>query len=105
MLFVIIFLLAVLWLFGYVSIGPLQNLVPHIVLFQINDHPVTLFDILILLLVGWAIGILPRPFREIAGVLLVLWVLSTVGIIAIAGLSSILVIAIIIGLVVSLLGF
>src|SRR3989344_7259906 len=95
MLFTILIILIVLWFFGY---APLEGIhVPNTVLFSINNHQITLWNVLILLAVGWAISILPRPFREIASVLLLLWVLSVIGILAIAGLSNILIIAIIVG--------
>jgi len=95
MLFAILVILIILWFLGYVPTGSLY--VPNIVLFSINNHPITLWNVLILLAVGWAISILPKPFREIASVLLLFWVLSVVGILAIAGLSNILIIAIILG--------
>ena len=95
MLIAILLILVVLWFFGYMPLGGIN--VPNVVLFSVNNHPITLWNVLILLVVGWAISILPRPFREIASVLLLLWVLSVVGILAIAGLSNILVIAIILG--------
>jgi len=50
----------------------------------------------------WAIGILPSPLKQIAGVLLVLWVLSTLGLVAVAGLSQIIMIAVIVGIGLSL---
>ncbi len=95
----IIVVLLILWFLGYLHI---PAGLPHLVLFNINGHPVTLFDLLILLLVAWAIGILPSPFRQIAGVLLLLWILAVIGIIAVSGLATILVIAIIVGLIISL---
>lgn len=101
MVFAIIIILLILWFLGYLHI---PAGLPHLMLFNIHGHPVTVFDLLILLVVAWAIGILPRPFRQIAGVLLLLWILAVIGIIALGGLSSLLVLAIIIGLVISLLG-
>src|SRR5205823_4982219 len=97
----IVVILILLWAFGYIHL--VNFFIPDIVLFHLNGRPVTLWDILILLVVSWAIGVLPYPFRQIAGVLMVLWVLSTLGIIAISGLSSILVVAIIVGLIFFLL--
>ena len=98
MIITILIILIVLWFLGY---GPVTGLnIPDITLFSINNNPITLWNILILLVVAWAIGILPRPFREIASVLLVIWILSVLGFLAIAGLSSMLVIAIIIGLII-----
>lgn len=93
--------LIILWLLGYVNVGIID--IPDIILFSLNGHPVSLWDILILLVISGVIGILPGPFRAIASVLLILWALSVLGIIAIAGLSSLLVLAVIIGLVAYLL--
>jgi hypothetical protein len=98
----LILVLIVLWFLGYVRVGGLT--IPDVVLFSINGQPITLWSILILIIVSWAISILPTPFREIAGVLLILWILSVLGILAIAGiaLANFLVIAIIVGLIASL---
>lgn len=95
MLFVILVVLVGLWLLGYMP--NLASLVPNIQLFSIGTHMITLWNVLVVLAVLWAISILPRPLREIASVLLLLWVLSIVGILAIAGLSNIILIAIIAG--------
>jgi len=95
MLFTILIILIGLWFLNYAPINGVD--IPNTVLFSINNHQITLWNVLILLAVGWAISILPRPFREIASVLLLLWVLSVIGILAIAGLSNILIIAIILG--------
>lgn len=100
MLVTIIIILVVLWLLGYAPLAGLS--IPNVTLLNINNHPVTLWELLILLVVGWAIGILPKPFREIASVLLVLWVLSVLGFLAVAGLPNIIVLVIIVGLIVSL---
>lgn len=97
MLILIIILLIALWYLGYIQI-PAFPLLNH-VLFVINAHAITIWEVLILFVVAWAIGVLPSPIRQIAAVLLILWILSTLGIIAVAGFSSILVIAIIVGLV------
>src|SRR3989338_11484784 len=99
MIIAIVIILIVLWFLGYAPISGIS--IPNLVLFTINSHPVTLWEILILAVIGWAIGILPRPFQVIASVLLLLWVLSVLNILAIAGLSNIIVIVIIIALVVS----
>lgn len=100
MIFAIIVILAILWLLGYAPLAGIS--IPNIVLLTINNHPVTLWEVLILAVIGWAIGILPRPFQMVASVLLILWVLSVLGILAIAGLSNIIVLVIIIGLIVSI---
>ena len=100
MILAIVVVLIILWFLGYAPISGIN--IPNIVLFSINNHPITLWNLLILAVIGWAISILPSPFREIASVILVLWVLSVIGILAISGLPSILVIAIIVGLVIFL---
>ena len=98
----IILILIVLWFLGYIHISGIN--IPNFILFSINGQPITLWDILILAVILWAISILPNPFRAIAGVLLILWILAVLGIFAFAGASvaSIIIIAIIIGLVISL---
>src|SRR4051812_39844402 len=100
MLFAIIIILIILWFLGYSPITTVN--VPNIMLFTINGHNITLWEILILIVVGWAIGILPKRFQLIAVILLVLWILSILGILAISGLSNMLVIVIIVGLILSI---
>ncbi len=100
MLLAIVVILGILWFLGYIHIG---ISLPDITLLTINGHAVTLVELLILLVAGWAISVLPNPFKTIAGVLLILWILSTLGILAVGGLSSILVLVIIIGIVASLI--
>ncbi|MDP2692844.1 MAG: hypothetical protein Q8O88_04365 [bacterium] len=100
MIVAIVIILIILWFLGYAPITGIS--VPNVVLFTINNHPVTLWEILILAVIGWAIGILPRPFQAIASILLILWVLSVLGIFAIAGLPNIIVLVIIVGLIISI---
>lgn len=100
MLIPIIIILIILWFFGYAPITSVN--IPDIVLFSVNNHPVALWDLLILMVIGWAISILPSQLRLIASVLLILWILSLLGIIAISGLSNMLVLVIIISLIVAL---
>lgn len=100
MLIAIIIILAILWFLGYAPISGIS--IPNIVLFTINNHPVTLWEILILAVIAWAIGILPRPFQIVASVLLIIWVLSILGILPVVGLSGIIVLAIIAALIVSI---
>jgi hypothetical protein len=97
----ILILLVVLWLLGYLAIPNL--VIPDVPLFAINGHIVTLIELAILLVILAALGVLPSPLRQIGVALVVLWALATLGIIAVAGLSSILVIAIIVGLIAALL--
>lgn len=100
MIITIVIILIVLWFLGYAPISGLS--IPNFVLININNHPVTLWEILILAVIGWAISILPRPFQAVGSVLLVLWVLSVLGILAIAGLPNIIILIIIVGLIASI---
>jgi uncharacterized sodium:solute symporter family permease YidK len=102
MLITVLVLLVVLWLFGYIHIPNLT--IPDMTLFAVNGHTVTLVEALIFCIILLAVGILPTPLRQIGYAIVVLWVLSTLGVIAIAGLASILVLAIIVGLIAALLG-
>ncbi|MDQ3098784.1 MAG: hypothetical protein M3Q44_03490 [bacterium] len=100
MIGLIALILIVLWFLGYIRIESFP--IPDFQLFQFNARPVSLWDLLIFLVVCWAIAVLPTPLRQIAGVLLVLWTLALFGIIAITGFSQVIVIAIIAGLLFSL---
>lgn len=95
MALVVLILLVALWFFGYIQIPqlPLQNTV----LFTILGKNVTLFDLILTLLILWVIGILPSPFRQIALVLLVLWILSFFGIVVITNFANIIIISLIAG--------
>jgi len=53
--------------------------VPDVALFAINGHTVTLIELLILLAIVSAVGILPTPLGQIGVALVVLWVLATLG--------------------------
>jgi hypothetical protein len=94
MLTLIILLLIFLWFLGY---GPVTGL--QVPLFTLSRMSISLWDIIIFAVIVWLIGILPSPFRQIAGVFFILWILSVMGIIALAGSASMLLIAIIVGLV------
>ena len=91
-----------LWFLGYVQISHVT--IPNVPLFDINAHTVTLVELLIFVGSIWAVSILPTPLVQIGFAVVVLWVLATLGIIVVAGLSSILVITIIVGLIASPLG-
>jgi hypothetical protein len=100
MILAIVVVLAILWFLGYAPVSGIS--IPNFVLVTINNHPVTLWEILILVVIGWAIGILPRPFQAVASILLLLWILSVLGIFAIGGLSGIIVLVIIVALIASI---
>lgn len=103
MLGILLIILIALWFLGYLRVDGLPT-IPDIQLFIINGQSITLWNLLIFAVICVAIGILPSPFRQIAGVLLFIWVLATLGILAISGLASIIVIAVIIGILLALLG-
>lgn len=95
MLLALLLLLIVLWGIGLL---PQDISIPNVVFFTINGRGVTFWDFITLIVITWVIGLLPSPFQAIASVLLVLWLLSIFGILAIGGLSSLLILCIIVGL-------
>lgn len=99
----ILFVLVALWFLGFVNLPflPLAD-INLITLFGIA---ISLYDVLIFLVIVWLIGILPRPLRIIASVVLVIWLLSFFGLVTIAGVSlpNIIVLIIIFSLVYYLL--
>jgi hypothetical protein len=103
MLELIIAILVILWVLGIVSIPWLT--IPDIVLFEINSHVISIRDALVFMVVLWAISVLPQAFRIVGAILAILWLLSVFGILAVGGLSNLLLLAIIIGLFLYLLGF
>lgn len=96
----ILVILFFLWALGFLRLpGITFHTLP---LFRVFGHSVSLWELLMFIVIAWAMESLPTPLREICFVLVILWLLSIFGIIGIAGLSNILVLAIIIGLVVSM---
>lgn len=95
--------LIILWFLGYIRIDGLA--IPDLILFSINGQPITLWSVLILLVVSWAIGILPSPLRQIVAILLIVWILAVLGIVSLAGIpvASIVVLAIIVGIIFALM--
>lgn len=102
MITLLLVILIILWFLGYIHIDGLT--IPDFNLFTINGHDITFINLLTFLVISALVGVLPSPLRQIAGVLLILWVLSVLGILAFAGLSSLLVIAIILGLIAYVFG-
>lgn len=100
MISLILVFLIILWLTGYLQV-PLFALP----LFTLGAKVVTLNDLLLLMVIVWLVDLLPYPFRQIIFVLLLLWILASVGIIAVAGFSHIVLIAMIIGLIVYITRF
>lgn len=101
MIAVILILLIILWFLGYIHLPLLP--ISDFVLLNFFGRPITLYDLLIFLVIVWLIGLLPGLFRQIAAILLVIWLLSFFGLIAIAGLGNIIVLVVIFGLIYYLL--
>mgnify|MGYP001600107612 CR=1 len=97
MILTILFILIFLWILGIVQIPNIPDL--HYPLFNLGSHLITVYDLLIFIILLFLLGLLPSPFKQIAGVFLILWLLSFLGIIAIAFSSNLIVLAIIAGLV------
>jgi hypothetical protein len=93
MAWLILLFLVLFWFMGY---GPVEAL--RVPLFSLGRVSIDLWDILIFLLIIWLIDLLPGPIRSIVVIALLLWLLSVLGIIAIAGLNNLIILAVIIGL-------
>jgi len=93
----VLVVLLLLWLLGFVQIPWL--VFHNRTLFTILGHSVTLWELLMFLVIAWAMESLPDPLRQVAFVLVVLWLLSILGIITIAGLPNLLIVALLVGLV------
>lgn len=91
MVFNILLLIVILALLNNLNIAFINSVV-----FSINNHGVTWYNLIVLALLIYLIGFLPRPFKEIVSVLLFLWILSILGILVIGGLTNILIIAVIV---------
>lgn len=101
MILALLIALVILWALGYVTIP--SFVIPSITLFTVNGHLITLWNLLIFLVLLVVAGSLPSPLREVLFVVLIIWVLAVLGIIAFVGLSNVLIVAIIAGLIVYLL--
>lgn len=95
MIGLILLFLIILWVTGFLQV-PLFA----IPVLTLGSRAITLNDILVLLVIIWLLDMLPYPFQQIAFVLFFLWILSSIGIIALAGFSNIILIALIIGVIV-----
>lgn len=101
MLFALVIALVILWLAGYIVFPGF--IVPSIMLFSINGHPITLWNLLIFLVLIIIASALPSPLREIMFVVVILWVLALLGIIAAVGLPNLLLVGVIAGMIVFLI--
>ena len=72
-------------------------------LLTIGQADVTVRNVILFCLVLWLIGALPRPYREIATILCVLWLLSIMGLVVLPvafSLTNILVPLLVIGVII-----
>ncbi len=101
LLIVLLLLLAL----GYIQV-PALLAITTVPLITIFGYSITLMSLLVGLIILFLIGLLPSAFRTVAVVILIVWLLSLLGIVQIAGisLSNIVVIALIVLLVAYLFG-
>lgn len=96
MLAAVLIILVLLWFFGFLNLSFLNYYV-------IGD--LTLLNLIIIgLILYFIFSIAPSFLRVILGVALIIYILSALGIIAVAGLTNIAVLAVIIAVVLYLLG-
>lgn len=93
-------IVVVLWLLGIIKIPFLM--MPHFPTLNILGFTLTIKTLLIIAAFVWIASSLGGVIGKIVWVLVVLWLLSALGIIAIGGFSNLLVIGIVVGIVLSL---
>lgn len=96
----LIAIIIVLWLLGIISIPWLT--IPNFPSLNILGFELTIEKLLIIVILVWIASSVGGPIRQIVWVLVILWILTALGIIAIGGLSNLLVIGIVIGLILAL---
>lgn len=80
-------LLLGLFLLGFIKIPGIT--IHNYNLFTLNHHTVTLFEVLTLIVIFGLLVLLPRFLRIVIGALLIIWIMATLGIIAVQGLPII----------------
>lgn len=96
----LIAILVVLWLAGVVNVPWLMK--PNFPSLNILGFNITIGNLLVLAILLWILSSLGGPFRQIIWALVVLWLLSALGVIAIGGLTNLLIIGVVVGLVLSM---
>lgn len=91
----ILVVLILLYVLGFISLPGVS--IPNYHLFTYNGHNITLFEILIAAVILWLISNLPYWLKFIIGLLLLVWILATFGIIAVPGLAPAVLVVIIVG--------
>lgn len=97
----LIAIVVVLWLLNIISVPWLTR--PPYPTLNILGYTVTIETILIIGILVWIASSLGGVFGKIVWVLVVLWLLSVLGVISIGGLSNLLIIGVVVGIVLSLL--
>ena len=98
MIFGLLVILLLLWVLGFLSIPA----IPDLFLFTINGHTISMWNVLTFLVLLLVVIVLPSPFREISLVLFILWILATLGVIGFIGFPSLILIAVIAGIIIHL---
>src|SRR5476649_15513 len=82
-------ILVILFVSGYVSIPGIH--IPNYHIYTLNNHVITLNEILIVFVIFWLIRFAPGYLRIFVGALLIIWILATIGIIMVTGLPAIII--------------
>ena len=96
----LIAVLIVLWLLGIIRIPWLT--MPHFTAFSILGISITLEKLLIFVIIIWLATSLGSPFRQILWAFVVIWLLSIFGIVLISNMVTLAIIALVVGLVLSM---
>lgn len=90
-----------LWLLGIIKIPWL--VMPHFPVFSVLGYSITIQRLLIIGILIWLGTSLGSPFRQMLWVFFILWLLSTLSLITTLGMGSMIVTAIVVGLILSLI--
>ena len=96
----IIAIIVGLWLLGIIQIPWL--VMPPLPVFRLLGYTITLQRLLLIILFIYLALNLGSPFRQIIWVFFLLWLLTTLGIIVIGSLTTILLVSLVVGLILSL---
>lgn len=95
----IIAIVVALWLLGVINIP--WMMMPHFPVLSILGYSLTIQRLLIIGILIWLGSSLGYPFRQMLWVFFILWLLSTLGVITTLAMGPMIVVAIVVGLILS----
>lgn len=97
----IIAIVVALWLLGIINIPWL--VMPHFPVFSILGYSITIQRLLIIGILIWLGSSLGSPFRQMLWAFFILWLLSTLGVITSLAMGPMVIVAVVVGLILSMI--